>query len=60
MMNIPALIGVDMDLDKLKTGMEAVVDGFASEVIFNPDEEVRMDARKRIQEEEEKTKLYQN
>ena len=57
MMNIPALIGVDMDLDKLKTGMEAVVDGFASEVIFNPDEEVRMDARKRIQEEEEKTKL---
>ena len=57
MMNIPALIGVDMDLDKLKTGMEAVVDGFASEVIFNPDEEVRMDARKRIQEEEEKIKL---
>ena len=57
MMNIPALIGVDMDLDKLKTGMEAVVDGFAAEVIFDPDEEVRMDARKRIQEEEEKTKL---
>ena len=57
MMNIPALIGVDMDLEKLKTGMEAVVDGFASEVIFDPDEEVRMDARKRIQEEEEKTKL---
>ena len=57
MMNIPALIGVDMDLDKLKTGMEAVVDGFSAEVIFDPDEEVRMDARKRIQEEEEKTKL---
>ena len=57
MMNIPALIGVDMDLEKLKTGMEAVVDGFASEVIFDPDEEVRMDARKRIQEEEEKIKL---
>lgn len=57
MMNIPALIGVNMDLEKLKTGMEAVVDGFAAEVIFNPDEEVRMDARKRIQEEEEKTKL---
>ena len=57
MMNIPALIGVDMDLEKLKSGMEAVVDGFAAEVIFNPDEEVRMDARKRIQEEEEKSRL---
>ena len=57
MMNIPALIGVDMDLEKLKSGMEAVVDGFSAEVIFDPDEEVRMEARKRIQEEEEKTKL---
>lgn len=57
MMNIPALIGVNMDLEKLKTGMEAVVDGFASEVIFDPDEEVRLEARKRIQEEEEKAKL---
>ena len=37
--------------------MEAVVDGFSAEVIFDPDEEVRMEARKRIQEEEEKTKL---
>lgn len=57
MMNIPALIGVDMDLEKLKSGMEAVVDGFAAEVIFDPDEEVRMDARKRILEEEEKSRL---
>ena len=32
MMNIPALIGVEMDLDELKTGMTAVVDGFQSEV----------------------------
>ena len=29
MMNIPALIGVPMDLNSLKTGMMAVVDGFS-------------------------------
>ncbi|MFR5701542.1 MAG: PEP-utilizing enzyme [Eubacterium ramulus] len=28
MMNIPALIGVPMDLDAMQNGMQAVVDGF--------------------------------
>ena len=28
MMNIPALIGVPMDLEQLENGMTAVVDGF--------------------------------
>ena len=40
MMNIPALIGVPMDLNGLKTGMTAVVDGFSGQVIFEPEEDV--------------------
>ena len=39
MMNIPALIGVPMDLNGLKTGMTAVVDGFSGQVIFEPEDE---------------------
>ena len=34
MMNIPALIGVPMNLEEIRTGMKAVVDGFKGEVIF--------------------------
>ena len=41
MMNIPALIGVDMNLDELHTGMEAAVNGFTGEFILEPDEEVK-------------------
>ena len=36
MMNIPALIGVSLDLKDIHTGMTAVVDGFQGEVIFEP------------------------
>ena len=36
MMNIPALIGVSMDLNEIRTGMKAIVDGGAGEVIFDP------------------------
>lgn len=57
MMNIPALIGVPMDLEQLQNGMEAVVDGFTGEVYFNPTEEVRTAARQKIQEEQEKRSL---
>ena len=59
MMNIPALIGVEMDLDELKTGMTAVVDGFQGQVIFEPDEEVKTETLTRMKEEEEKLKLLQ-
>ena len=54
MMNIPALIGVPMDLNGLKTGMTAVVDGFSGQVIFEPEEDVRKETEKRMQEEAEK------
>lgn len=59
-MNIPALIGVQMDLGELHTGMQAVVDGFQAEVIFDPSEEKRAQYRQRIQEEQDKQKLLQN
>ncbi len=59
MMNIPALIGVPMNLEDIHTGMEAVVDGFTSKVIFEPDEEVRTQTRSRIQEEQEKAHMLQ-
>ena len=59
MMNIPALIGVEMDLDELKTGMTAVVDGFQGQVIFEPDDEIKAETLTRMKEEEEKLKLLQ-
>lgn len=59
MMNIPALIGVPMDLNGLKTGMTAVVDGFSGQVIFEPEEDVRKETEKRMQDEAEKQKLLE-
>lgn len=60
MMNIPALIGIPMNLDEIHTGMTAVVDGFRGEVIFEPSEELCNEAKKRIQEELEKADLLQS
>lgn len=59
MMNIPALIGVPMDLNGLKTGMTAVVDCFSGQVIFEPEEDVQKETEKRMQEEAEKQKLLE-
>ena len=59
MMNIPALIGVKMDLEELHTGMTAVVDGFGGKVTFEPDEELKAQTEARMQDEEEKLKLLQ-
>ena len=59
MMNIPALIGVNMNLEELQTGMTAVVDGFGGKVTFEPDEELKAQTEARMQEEEEKLKLLQ-
>ena len=60
MMNIPALIGVPLDLDVLQSGMTAVVDGFKGEIIFEPDEQTCEDAKKRMEEEQEKLHLFQS
>lgn len=59
MMNIPAIVSVPLALDTLKSGMEAVVDGFTGEVCFEPDDAVKADAVKQIEEEKEKQKLLQ-
>ncbi len=59
MMNIPALIGVPLALDELKSGTTAVVDGFTGQVIFEPDEEIQAATLKKVQEEKEKLALLQ-
>ncbi len=60
MMNIPALIGVPIDLNEIHTGMKAVVDGQKGEVIFDPSEEICVEVEKRVREEQEKLKLLQS
>ena len=59
MMNIPALIGVDMDLEALHTGTEAAVDGFHGEFFVDPSEEVKVRIQRKIEEEKEKQELLQ-
>lgn len=60
MMNIPALIGVPLNLGKIHTGMKAVVDGFNGEVIFEPSKEMLSSAEARMREAQEKQKLLKN
>lgn len=59
MMNIPALIGVPLDIEDIESGMIAIVDGFEGNVIFDPDEQTCMKAEIKIAEEGEKLKLLQ-
>lgn len=59
MMNIPALIGVPMNLDEIHTGMNAVIDGFSGELVLDPSEELCRETKTRIQEEKEKLHLLQ-
>ena len=59
MMNIPALIGVPMELEELKTGMTAVVDGFAGTVTFDPGEDTKAETEQKMKEEAEKLRLLQ-
>ena len=59
MINIPALVGVPMDLEQIHTGMKAVVDGFQGEVIFEPSVDICQQAEKQIAEEKEKNRLLQ-
>lgn len=48
MMNIPALLGVLMNLEEIHSGVQVVVDGYSGEVIFEPSEEVCEGAKQRI------------
>lgn len=57
MMNIPALIGVPVNLEQMENGMTAIVDGFHGEMILEPDEATCKMAEQKILEEQEKIKL---
>ncbi len=59
MMNIPALIGVPLNLEDIRTGMMAAVDSFESTVTFEPDEELCGKAKKRIEEEQARLRLLE-
>lgn len=59
-MNIPAVVGVPMELGKVRNGMMAIVDGSSGEVIFEPGEKVCEEARGKILMEKEKMHLLQN
>lgn len=59
MMNIPALVGTDLDISALSDGMLAVVDGFEGAMILEPDDATCENVRRRIREEEEKVALLQ-
>ncbi|MEY8336594.1 phosphoenolpyruvate--protein phosphotransferase [Lachnospiraceae bacterium 62-35] len=59
MMNIPAMIGVPLNLEEIQNGMIAVVDAFRDEVIFQPDEETCEKVQKKIEEEQEKLQLLE-
>lgn len=59
MMNIPALIGVPMDMSEIETGMVAVVDGVKAEVTFEPSPEECQKVMSRIKEQDEQAKLLE-
>jgi len=58
-MNIPALIGVDVDLESLQDGTLAIVDGFTGEFILEPTDEIQEKAKKAIKEIADKKALLQ-
>ena len=50
-MNIPALVGVPVDLDEFQDGMTAIVDGSDGRFVIEPENAVRMEAEAKIREE---------
>ncbi len=57
MMNIPALVGVPMNLEEIQSGMTAIVDGYDGTFILEPSEELCTETLAKIYEEEEKKNL---
>lgn len=58
-MNIPALIGVDVDINADYNGVKAIVNGFSGEFIIEPDAETEAVNEARRQEEIKKKELLQ-
>lgn len=59
MMSIPALVGVPLSLDEIKSGDTAIVDGNTSEFLLSPDESAISHAEKLLRDEKERTELLQ-
>lgn len=59
MMNIPAMIGVNVDLDTIRDGQLCVVDSVKEEVLVNPTMDIIENAQERMREEAENNKLLQ-
>lgn len=59
MMNIPAIIGVSVEIDSLNDDMIGIVDGINGEVIIEPDEKTKCEINIRIVEEKNKDKLLE-
>lgn len=57
MMNIPAIVGVPLDLNTIEDGCIAIVDGTNGEIIFYPDETAQKEAKEKMAIEQEKTQL---
>ena len=60
MMNIPALVGVPLDMDVIENGMAAIVDGFNGTLTLEPTEEIWKNAEAKKREENEKNHLSWN
>lgn len=60
MMNIPALIGVPLELEDIHNGTMAVVNGTTGEIILEPTEEICQQAQALMAEEKERFLLLQN
>ena len=59
MMNIPALVGVPVNLDEIRCGMKAIVDGESGAVIFDPNEDQCEEAQQRLLEEKNRKRLLE-
>jgi phosphotransferase system enzyme I (PtsI) len=53
-LNIPAMIGVDIDLENLKNGTMVLVDSYTEQVIIDPDAVTLKEAQKKIAVEKQK------
>jgi len=58
-MNIPALIGVDIEIDSKYEGVDAIVNGFTGEFFVEPDDQTRATMEKARDEELKKRELLQ-
>lgn len=59
MMNIPALVGVKVNLDDIRSGMKAIVDGDCGTVIIDPEDEQCKEAQQRLLEEKSRMQLLE-